>query len=58
MRDDFFIPLSGDTPPSRCKCGAPAAPLGKCPYKSDIHGDDETLCNCCYDCRLACADEI
>jgi hypothetical protein len=29
-----------------------------CPYKSDVDGDDETLCNCCADCVSLCGDEI
>lgn len=29
-----------------------------CPFKSDIHGDDETLCNCCEDCVYDCLMSI
>lgn len=45
----------------RCeKCGKNAATLDEhtCPFKSDIHDDNETMCNCCNDCCQECADEI
>lgn len=29
-----------------------------CPYKEDINGDFETLCNCCKDCQDVCLYEI
>lgn len=29
-----------------------------CPYKKDIHNDQETLCNCCESCQDECADDI
>lgn len=29
-----------------------------CPFKEEIGGDSETLCNCCYDCRNECAMDI
>lgn len=29
-----------------------------CPFKSDIRGDQTTLCNCCGACRRNCADEV
>jgi len=25
-----------------------------CPFKADIHGDEETLCLCCEDCTEQC----
>lgn len=27
---------------------------GPCPYKVEIYGDEETLCNCCEDCQHEC----
>jgi hypothetical protein len=33
-------------------------PLHICPYKSDIHEDNETLCNCCNSCTRECLDDI
>ena len=35
-----------------------AQPLHVCPYKSEIHEDDETLCDCCEDCAQECAYDI
>ena len=29
-----------------------------CPYKNDMYGDEETLCNCCDDCYDNCAGDI
>lgn len=29
-----------------------------CPYKEDINGDIESLCNCCDDCQNICCDDI
>ena len=29
-----------------------------CPYKSDIHNDNETLCNCCDECERECCMDI
>ena len=45
------------TPPVECpKCGQPGT-TGTCPYAVEIQGDDKE-CNCCDDCRAACAEEI
>lgn len=30
----------------------------KCPYKHDINGDKDTLCDCCDECTQNCADDI
>jgi len=35
----------------------PADDLHECPFKSEID-DDKTLCNCCSECTMRCADEI
>jgi len=35
----------------------PAEPDHTCPYKSELM-EDETTCNCCYDCTNNCAWEI
>ncbi len=32
----------------------PAETPHPCPFKEDIHGDSETLCNCCHSCRHEC----
>lgn len=29
-----------------------------CPYREEIDNDNETLCNCCDDCKQQCADDI
>ena len=29
-----------------------------CPFKSDINGDNETLCRCCSDCEHNCLMDI
>ena len=44
------------------KCGScnksAALPLHICPFKSEIHDDDETTCNCCEDCQYECRMSI
>lgn len=42
----------------KCKCGAQGGMPHSCPYRSEIAGDDETLCNCCSDCRWQCQQDI
>jgi hypothetical protein len=42
----------------KCKCGDDAEPPHPCPFKEDIHGDDETLCTCCKSCRHDCLMDI
>lgn len=32
--------------------------LHTCPFKEDIHGDYDALCNCCEDCADHCRDDI
>lgn len=29
-----------------------------CPYSEEIHGDYDSLCNCCEDCERQCAIDI
>lgn len=29
-----------------------------CPYRVEIDEDEESLCNCCKECREKCADNI
>ena len=42
-----------------CKCGEnPATEPHPCPFNEDLHGDSETLCTCCEDCRYQCAMDI
>lgn len=39
-------------------CNNPAQTLHTCPFSSEIHGDDESLCDCCEDCEHECAMDI
>ena len=41
-----------------CKCGEPGEDEHTCPYAEDIHGDSESLCNCCAECQYQCAQDI
>jgi hypothetical protein len=45
---------------SKCgKCGAEQVITWHiCPYKAEINDDDETLCDCCDNCRAECQDNI
>ena len=49
----------GDRPQSQCsKCyKSKSQKLHTCPYKEEIRGD-ETLCDCCDDCKSECNMEI
>jgi len=29
-----------------------------CPFKRELHDDEETLCNCCKDCEHQCCQDI
>ena len=41
------------------RCGKrPAQPPHTCPYAEEIHGDRETLCECCEECEKQCAWDI
>jgi hypothetical protein len=40
-----------------CGCGEDIEPHG-CPFAEEIHGDTESLCNCCADCEYQCAMDI
>lgn len=42
----------------KCDCGNDGEPLHICPLKEEIHGDDESLCNCCKDCEHECLMDI
>lgn len=42
----------------RANCSAAAEELHSCPFKIEIHDDEETLCDCCEDCEHECAMEI
>lgn len=35
-----------------------AMPSHPCPYREEIGGDSETLCNCCAACQYDCAMDI
>ena len=41
---------------ARCKCGAKGS-WALCPYQNELFGD-KSLCDCCYACSQACADEV
>lgn len=38
--------------------GHPGRVPHACPYRSEIHDDAESLCNCCEDCTRECAMDI
>jgi hypothetical protein len=40
----------------KCKGCVGVKPHG-CPYAQEIHGDYETLCNCCDECAQQCLDD-
>ena len=44
--------------PTLCKCGEDANPSHMCPYKTEMFGDYETLCNCCDECTNQCGYDI
>ena len=50
----------GDNMKDTCQnCEVNAAELlHPCPYKSDVHDDEETLCNCCKECTHECAEDV
>lgn len=53
--------LAGEPFPSElegCRCGADKDEPHTCPFKSDINGDDTTLCTCCKECTHQCAMDI
>lgn len=41
----------------KCKCGNKATAPHPCPYMSDVHNDNETLCTCCEECEQECAND-
>ena len=42
-----------------CKCRTiDSTEEHTCPYKTEIHDDFETMCNCCTDCTRECADDV
>lgn len=43
---------------SKCGCGADGMPYHTCPFKEEIYGDAETLCNCCEGCEHECAMDV
>ena len=40
------------------RCENEAEELHPCPFSEDIHGDSETLCNCCSACQDECCMDI
>ena len=49
-------PLPTAPPPVFCKCGKPGT-TGDCPYQADVN-NKSFECDCCTDCRRACAEDI
>ena len=47
-----------DTKNHSCKCGDTSIEEHTCPFSEEIHGDSETLCNCCDECTYQCAMDI
>ena len=47
-------------PEGKCaRCGLTDAPEPHlCPYHEDVNGDTTTLCVCCEQCTIECADDI
>lgn len=43
---------------SHCVCGKCEIEEHTCPFGEEIHGDYESLCNCCAYCCQQCAWEI
>jgi hypothetical protein len=45
---------------NRCECcnDLVTGKMHICPFREDIHGDSETLCNCCGDCEHQCCMDI
>lgn len=42
----------------RCGCGGIAPPPHECPFQRDVHGDRETLCECCEKCEWECLGNV
>lgn len=41
------------------RCGKnPAQEMHPCPFSEEVHGDSETLCDCCEECEGSCADDV
>jgi hypothetical protein len=40
------------------RCNNEAGDLHTCPFKEEINGNYESLCNCCSDCRHECCMDI
>jgi hypothetical protein len=41
-----------------CNCAGATEDLHTCPFKTEIHDDHETLCDCCDYCQEQCRYEI
>jgi hypothetical protein len=41
-----------------CTCGSDWAEEHTCPFAVEIHGDHESLCNCCEACEHECCMSI
>jgi len=54
---DMPIPSGGNKCQS-CHKNLGTEQLHTCPYKSEIHDDDDAMCNCCDNCRHECTMDI
>lgn len=52
------LPSEPEEPTSCDRCNSPSFELHTCPFAVDIHGDYESLCNCCENCTHQCAMDI
>ena len=41
-----------------CQCGSGGTVEHTCPFAEDVHGDHESLCNCCEACVTECCMSI
>ena len=43
---------------SKCVCGSDGLEEHSCPFSEEIHGDYDSVCNCCSYCTHQCAMDI
>lgn len=43
---------------SECRCGGEGLSDHTCPYAEEMHGNYDTICNCCESCMYQCAMDI
>ena len=54
---DAKLPVSSSAVCSVCQ-SKPAQEPHTCPFAEEIHGDSESLCDCCDDCMHQCSMDI